>query len=468
MVGGFAPERPRALGRLLRSLVPPGRGEHEQLLGPGEGDVEQPPLVLEGAFLQLAAERPGVAGEAGQVAGVLAQLVGEPLGAPRVGDPGVREDPVPGRAVLAGAGREPDDRDHRELQPLGHVHGHQLDRVHRGGLHRLDRLGCVLDGVQVGQEGGEGRVALDGGEGRHPVEEGGEVLPGRRGPAVPGRLQLRPDPGALQDGLDQVEQRAAGGSAQLPELLTERVEPVARLLVQALDLVQVVERLGEGEAHVARVGVLPRQHVLEPPVVPGGPAGQPDEVPRADPPARAEQEPGQGDVGARVGHHAQGGDEVDDLGRLQQAGQADHLDRDAALLERLPQGAEEPLGPDKDGHVPPLRPGAVGQAGLVGANDLVGDERRLGELVGEQGRPDLAVGGAGPGHQRRPPAPLLGDPVDDRVGEGQDPRPRPEVGRQRQRHPHDRALAGRRRRAALRGQRRGGRGVADGACRDRG
>ena len=53
------------------------------------------------------------------------------------------------------------------------------------------------------------------------------------------------------------------------------------------------------------------------------------------------------------------------------------------------------------------------------------------------------VGGARPGHQRRPPAPLLGDPVDDRVGEGQDPRPRPEVGRQRQRHPHGRPLGGR-------------------------
>ena len=139
-------------------------------------------------------------------------------------------------------------------------------------------LGGVLDRVQVDQERGQGRVALDRGERGHAVEEGGQVLPGGDRPAVPGRLQLGPDAGALQDGLDQVEQGPTGGRAQLPELLTERVEPAARLLVEAFDLVEVVEGLGEGEAHVARVGVLAGQLVLEAPVVPGRPAGQADEV----------------------------------------------------------------------------------------------------------------------------------------------------------------------------------------------
>ena len=126
------------------------------------------------------------------------------------------------------------------------------------------------------------------------------------------------------------------------------------------------------------------------------------------------------------------------------AGRTGRPPRRGRLAARAPPaGAEEPLGPDEDGHVPPLRPGAVGQAGLVGLHDLVGDERGLGELVGEQGRPDLAVGSAGPGDQRRPAA-LLGDPVDHRVGQGQDPGPRPEVGRQRQRPPRRRLKPARR------------------------
>src|SRR4029453_14206262 len=100
MVGRLAPERARALWRLVRALVPPGGGQHEQPLGAGAGHVEEAALVLEGALGEGRLEGAGVAGESWQVAGVLTELVREALGAPRIGDAYVREDAVLGRAVL--------------------------------------------------------------------------------------------------------------------------------------------------------------------------------------------------------------------------------------------------------------------------------------------------------------------------------------------------------------------------------
>src|SRR4029450_10106905 len=92
------------------------------------------------------------------------------------------------------------------------------------------------------------------------------------GPRAARRLQLGPDTGALQHRLDQVEWGRVGRLPELAKLFAERLQP-AKGLVEALDLVQVVERLGQGEGHVARVGVLAWQAFLEAPVVPAPPAG---------------------------------------------------------------------------------------------------------------------------------------------------------------------------------------------------
>ena len=58
-----------------------------------------------------------------------------------------------------------------------------------------------------------------------------------------------------------------------------------------------------------------------------GPAPEQGQVARADPPARAGQQPDQRGVGRRVLEDLADGDQVGDLGQVQQPGQADDLDR---------------------------------------------------------------------------------------------------------------------------------------------
>jgi hypothetical protein len=195
----------------------------------------------------------------------------------------------------------------------------------------------------------------------------------------------------------------------------------------------MVQRLGQREGDVTRVRVLARQHVLEAPVVARRPAGEPHQVAVADAPARAEQQPGEGHVVSGVGDHPQHRDEVDDLGCLQQPGEAHDLDGDVASLQRLAQRPEQPLGADQHGHVPPVRVAAVLEPALVRLRDLPGDEIRLDELVGEQRHADLALAGAGLGDQRGTAAALLRDGFDHRVRQRQDPPAGAEVGRQRER-----------------------------------
>ena len=58
--------------------------------------------------------------------------------------------------------------------------------------------------------------------------------------------------------------------------------------------------------------------------------------------ARAEQDPRERDRRLRVVHGARVREDLDHLGLLEQAGEPEDLDRDAALLERPPEQPEQP------------------------------------------------------------------------------------------------------------------------------
>ena len=170
-----------------------------------------------------------------------------------------------------------------------------------------------------------------------------------------------------------------------------------------------------------------------------GPAAERGNVPAADPPPGAGEQPGQGRARGRVADHLQRADQVPDLRRGQQAAEPDQLDRHPARPQRAgdqvelrPAPAEHcdaaPAGPQPAvGRVlPPHRRHLVGQP--VG---LVGDGL-------QQGGPDHSRPAARPGRQRRD---VLPDLRRQRVGDVEDLLVVAERGGQRQ---HRGRVAGRR------------------------
>ena len=106
---------------------------------------------------------------------------------------------------------------------------------------------------------------------------------------------------------------------------------------RSVDLVQVLERLGEQERRRLVLVRRPRRGARS-----CGALAQrrhARQVLEADPVARAEQDPRERHARERVGDRARVGQHLDDLGQPQQPGQADDLDRDPALAERLLQRA---------------------------------------------------------------------------------------------------------------------------------
>ena len=111
---------------------------------------------------------------------------------------------------------------------------------------------------------------------------------------------------------------------------------------------------------------------------------QRDQVARADPPPGAGEQPQQRRAVGRVGEHPQRADHVADLGGVQQAAEADDLDRQATRPQGLLEGRDLAADPDQDGTGRPpldrdLRGGLVRHPGrgAPGREHRVGDPFRL-------------------------------------------------------------------------------------------
>src|SRR5207302_6392958 len=93
---------------------------------------------------------------------------------------------------------------------------------------------------------------------------------------------------------------------------------------------------------------------------PGSPSGQAGQVAVVDAEAGAEQDPGEPAVchGTRIGKDPEPGDGVEDLGDLEQPGQADDVDGDPPRPQRIVDGADMGLAPYQDRELGPLGPGA--------------------------------------------------------------------------------------------------------------
>ena len=145
-----------------------------------------------------------------------------------------------------------------ELQSLGLMDRHDLDRVVVARLHRLPLLLVeLLDRVDVVEERAQRELAFDGLERVDLVEERRQVARAVRGDAaVEVGVELVED----ADAPDHLAQELGDGPARLrPELrqlVAELLEPGAALVGQALDLVEMLERLGEQERRLLVVAAI--------------------------------------------------------------------------------------------------------------------------------------------------------------------------------------------------------------------
>ncbi len=209
--------------------------------------------------------------------------------------------------------------------------------------------------------------------------------------------------------MQDVHQRVGQGAAQLAQLGGQAGEaharvggegqpvvvPVAvqRRLQERVEGVRERDHLGRvdsldglGEAAVRVVAAL---HARVRHEEPGTPPQQ-GEVARADTPAGTGQQAHQGGVGAGVLEDLADGDEVGDLGQVQQSGQADDLDRDVPGDQGALDLGEIGRRAAQDGDLAGCRPGPyeVGD-GVGGPVDLLG-------VGAQQGAADHAVAfGAG-------------------------------------------------------------------------
>jgi hypothetical protein len=231
-----------------------------------------------------------------------------------------------------------------ELQPLRDVDRHHLHRV---GVARLDRRPLLfvepLDRVDVLQERAERQLALDRLERVHLVEERGEVAAGGLGTlAVEVGVELVEDPDPADHLAHELADRPACLHPERGELVAERRQAVASVLGQALDLVEPLERLGE--QHRLGLGIVVGQLVLllEPLRLDRRAPGHGRHVLEPDAVARAEQDPRERHRGRGIVDRSRVGEDLDDLGLLEQPREPEDLDRDPALLERASEVPEQP------------------------------------------------------------------------------------------------------------------------------
>jgi hypothetical protein len=315
------------------ALAPVVAAAQQQLLGAGEGDVGQPPLlarVAGGVGLQVALERALVEPvERRQLGAVAAQREREQ---PGVGGPAGGGGRLGGEARRAGAGAagQPGHGDHRPLQALGGVHRHELHGVGAAGGGEVEPVLLVLGGRQVREERRQHRLAravLGGVAG----EGGGRRRrrrPGRRGrrPGRPtGRTPRRRAAGCARRP-PPVGQRLVGPAAQRPQLVAQPLEPAAALGRQRVlrptggrsssaSTSEPTLRVVHAEHHrLHRSSGRPAAATHERPRAPA----EHRQVARTDPPPGSGEQPQQRCVGGRVVEHGEGGPQVGHLGNGQQ------------------------------------------------------------------------------------------------------------------------------------------------------
>ena len=211
--------------------------------------------------------------------------------------------------------------------------------------------------------------------------------------------------------------------AEVGEFVAELLQPGDAVLGQALDLVEMLQGLGEQERRVLVVATF-----LSPLVVLAlGPPGDQREVLEPHPVAGAHEDARERHAGHRVVGGAGVRQHLHHLGQAQQPGQAHDLDRDVPFGEGLLQQEEQPRRAAQHGDLRP--PGAV----VVQRHDAIGHPLRLGELVAVRGHGDLALAVRRERHE-----PLLGvgalvrrQRSDDGVGRAEDAGAAAEVREQR-------------------------------------
>ena len=285
----------RALG-LRRPRVPVGGRAHQPALGPGAGDVEQPPLLVEAAAPDDLVD--GLLGGAGprRNAVVLAQP-------PRQGG-GVGEGVLAAAAVgedlrraLAGQSRHVH---HVELQPLGLVDGHDLHRVGVGEVGLGQVVVGLVEQLEVLDERPQPGVALDGGEAPRPGRGSAAGSRGRacRTPAT-ARSARRPSrPG----------RGPACGWRLRPAPPVRRRSPASRRAAS-----------GERSGTASTSSMAAHSPISSAP----GVAGHGGQVAQADAVARPLEDAQQSHRRAVVGQQLQPRHQVDDLGPVEQAARAD-------------------------------------------------------------------------------------------------------------------------------------------------
>ncbi|GAQ55857.1 hypothetical protein a10_05706 [Streptomyces acidiscabies] len=386
---------------LLLGGAPPVAGAEQEAARAREGDVAEAEFLGVLVVLHVLVERL-------HALGVPAGDVREGVGVPAQG---VRQDLGLGGPLLAalGAGEgavdEPGDDDDVPLQALGLVRGEDLDGVLAAGEGVVEALLVLGGGAQEGEEGEEGGLAVVGGEGGGDVEEVRQGLAAAGGERVRGRRQFDLQAGDGEDAVQDVHQRVGQGAAQVAQFGGEVGEAHARVRRERQAVVvpgAVQERVqGVGQRyHLGRVGALDGGG--EAPVgvavvvharvgdEASGAAAQEGEVAGADAPAGAGEEADQGGVGAGVLEDLADGDEVGDLGEVQQSGEADDLDGDVPRDEGALDLGEVGRRAAQDGDL------TGGRAGVHEVGDGVGDPVGLLGVSAQEGAADRAVAfGAG-------------------------------------------------------------------------
>ena len=287
-----------------------------------------------------------------------------------------------------GAGREaalrhPDQEDGVPLEPLGAVHGEQLDRVRLGGRGDVEAGAVLVLGLEVGEQRGQRDGAVDGLELRDRLHEQVEVVAPGLGRRADRGGQLDVDAGGVDDPADQVEQRLAGVRPEVAQLPGEQGEPLAGL-GGVVTLPRVLEGVAQGH-HLGRVGPgdgglellgevaepLALARLGEPGEVPR-PAAEQRQVAAADRPPRPGEQGEQLGVGGEVVEQRERGDDLGDLREAEQALEADDLHRDLGPGERVEHlgGVGVVAGQHAD-----LAPGRRPHR-LVGSDHLLGQPGR--------------------------------------------------------------------------------------------
>ena len=253
--------------------------------------------------------------------------------------------------------------DERELQALGLVHGHDVDRVLVG--HRFRHRGVVArftQEVQVGHEGGHAVVLGHVAVGLHHLEEPRHVLDPRlrRGGGLAG--QARQEARGLEEAVEHLARAQARHVGRRAVEVGQ--EPRGRLARGSPDAGQVLVP-GEGAQHLEQRPVLARGVPVEPQQVRpgqliglgGGEVEERDRVIRMG--QRAQEGHQQPDLLARIESPA-AREAVRDALHVERAQEgvgvvvAAHQDRDVARAQAAGQALE-----DEGGHAVGFREGGV-------------------------------------------------------------------------------------------------------------